>query len=134
MDDDDVQAVRLRAPSTNQTLTITRAADGTWITPDHEGVLNQNAAVVIARTFALLPYDRTVPQLGDLSDYGFQSEGTLSLEAVMISGETHGVLVGARAPSDSVYYALVDDRPEIYLIHRAAIDFLISQLRTPPVA
>ena len=134
MDDDDVQAVRLRAPSTNTTFTITRAPDGRWLTPDHEGTLDQNAAVVIARTIALLPYDRTVPQMGDLSDYGFESEGTMTLEAIMTSGETHGVLVGARAPSDSVYYALVDDRPEIYLIHRAAIDFLISQLRTPPVA
>ena len=134
MDDDDVQAVRLRAPGTEIAFTISRAPDGTWLTTDHEGTLDQNAAVVIARTIALLPYDRTVPQIGDLSDYGFESEGTLALETVLTSGETHGVLVGARAPSGSVYYALVDDRPEIYLIHRAAIDFLISQLRTPPVA
>lgn len=134
MDDDDVQAVRLRDPSTDSTLTITRASDGTWLTTDHEGTLNQNSAAIIARTIALLPYDRTVPQIGDLSDYGFDPDGILALEAVLTSGETHGVLVGALAPSSTVYYALVDNRLEIYLLHRAAIDFLIIQLRTPPVA
>lgn len=134
MDDDDIQAVRLRAPSTDTTFTISRAPDGTWISTDHEGTVNQVAAGNIARTIALLPYDRTVPQMGDLGDYGFESEGTMTLEVIMTSGETHGVLIGARAPSDTVYYALVDQRPEIYLLHRGAIDFLITQLRTPPVA
>jgi hypothetical protein len=134
MDDDDVQAVRLRAPDTDITFTISRAPDGTWMTPDHQGSLDQVVAANIARTIALLPYDRTVPQLGDLSDYGFESEGRMALEVVMRTGETHGVLIGARAPSGSVYYALVDERPEIYLLYRNAIDFLITQLRTPPVA
>jgi hypothetical protein len=134
--DDNIQAVRLRDPNTDATFTISRAADGTWIAPNQTRTLNQNTAVLIARTVALLPYDRTLllPQASDLSDYGFNPNGMLAVEAVLMSGETHGVLVGTLAPSAAVYYALVDDRPEIYLLHRAAIDFLITQLRTPPVA
>jgi hypothetical protein len=131
-----VQAVRLRDPNTNATFTISRTLDGTWLSTDHEGTLDQVAATNIAKTIALLPYDRTlqIEQDADLRDFGFNPNGRLAVEAVLTSGETHGVLVGTLAPSNAVYYALVDARPEIYLLHRAAIDFLITQLRTPPVA
>ena len=132
----DLQAVRLRNPESNETFTINRSGGGTWTSPDHEGALDQSVAASIARTIVLLPYDRTLPVVGDeaLSDYGFEADGRLSIEILRVDGGTHAVLVGSRAPSDVLYYGLVDDRAEIYLLHRGAVDFLSAQLRTPPVA
>lgn len=132
----DLQAIRLRSPDTNETFTISRALDGSWTATDHEGTLDQTAAATIARTIVLLPFDRTLAMVSDaaLEEYGFFADGRLSIEIVLTDGQTHAVLVGSRAPSEVVYYGLVDDRAEIYLLYRGAIDFLSQQLRTPPVA
>jgi hypothetical protein len=132
----DVQAIRLRNPESNETFTINRTLDGAWEAPDHQGTLDQTVAYTIAQTIVLLPYDRTLPPVADeeLAEYGFTADGRLSVEILLADGGTHAVLVGSRAPSDLVYYGLVDDRAEIYLLYRGAIDFLSQQLRTPPVA
>jgi hypothetical protein len=132
----DLQAIRLNNPVSNQTFTINRTPNGEWSAPDHQGTLDQSIARTIAQTIVLLPYDRTLPPASDqtLEDYGFTADGRLSIEILLTDGSTHAVLVGSRAPSDIVYYGLVDDRLEIYLLYRGAIDFLSQQLRTPPVA
>jgi cytoskeletal protein RodZ len=132
----DIQAVRLRDPNSDNTFTISRSADDTWSSPDHEGELDQEVATLIARTISTLPYDRALPltQDTDLSEYGFSDVGVFAIDVVLVDGETHGLLVGSLAPSSTTYYVLADSREEIYPVYRGAIDFLVAQFTTPPLA
>ncbi|MCC6803952.1 MAG: hypothetical protein IT319_13800, partial [Anaerolineae bacterium] len=128
----DIQAIRLRSPETGQSFTIARDADGNWTAPDSSGTLNTSTAELIARTMIVLPFHRTIP-LGasdDKAAYGFTPEGILAVDIVVSNG-IHAVAVGYRTPTSDAYYALVDDRPDMYLLERSAVDFLIAALKTP---
>jgi hypothetical protein len=131
---DDIQAVRLHSEPESLTFTISRAADGAWTAPDASGRLNTDVAEVIARTMILLPYVTLLEAGDDLSVYGFVPLAGLGVEFVLSDGTAHAVVVGFRNPTETGYYALVDERPEIYILERAAVDFLISVLRSPPIA
>lgn len=133
---DSIQAVRLRSPETGKTFIISRTADNSWAAPESTGQLNLKEAAIIAATMVQLPYQRTLPLPAktDLSTYGFTPEGILSVEILLTNGHTHVVAVGYRTVSAESYYALVDDRSEMYLLQRPAIDYLISRLKNPPVA
>lgn len=129
-----IQAIRLRSPETGQTLSLARAEDGSWTAPDSAGALDAAQAELIARTMVLLPFSRTLP-LGandDKTAYGFTPEGILAIE-IIESNITHAVAVGYRTPTEENYYALVDNRADLYLLERAPVDFLIAQLRNPPI-
>ncbi len=133
----DVSAVRLRSPETGDTFAMAREpTTGVWQAISPEGSLNIETASAIGRTMVLLPYTRTIsaPFGDDVETYGFTPEGILSIEIVLINGETHIVAVGYRIATELGYYAFVDDRPELYILARAPIDYLINQLREPPVA
>ncbi len=130
----DVQAVRLNSPGEGLTFVLNRAVDGTWTAPEASGTLNAPVADLIARTMILLPYTSTLQPESDLSVYGFVPIAGLTVEFVLTDGTTHGIVVGFRNPTETGYYAAVDDRVEIYILERAAVDFLISVLRNPPVA
>jgi hypothetical protein len=132
---DDIQAIRLRSPESGESFSIVRAGDGTW-TSDSSGTLVQDEANGIARTMVAMTYDGsfTLPEGQNLTTYGFTPEGVLSVEIVLSSGESHAVAVGYRTPTEENYYAIVDDRTEVYLILRAPVDYLISRLKSPPIA
>lgn len=131
----DIAGLRIRSPENEQTLTLVRGEDGNWQAPGTMGTLNTDAASAIARTMALLPYVAVVTAAdADTTLYGFQPEGILSLEIALVDGTDHVVAIGYRTPTEAGYYAFVDDRPELYVLDRAPIDYLISQLREPPVA
>lgn len=130
----DIAAIRLRSPETGKTFTLARQVDGSWQAPESTGTLDDSAAAAIARTMVLLPYVNTTVLGSDLTTYGFQPEGVLSLEIGLVNNQSHVVAVGYRTPTNDGYYALVDDRPELYILDRAAIDYLIKELRDPPVA
>lgn len=133
----DIQAIRLRNPDADRALTITRAENDVWTIPNNEaGVsLDADTASTIARTIVLLHYQRTLPlpEDGDLTGYGFNPSGILFVEVLLKTGEGHIVAVGALSGQRTTYYALVDDRQEIYLLERAPVDFLITQLAHPPL-
>jgi len=133
---DNLQAIRLRSPETGQSFVLSRAEDGTWTAPDSAGTLNATEADNIARTMVLMPFERILPlnPSDDLTTYGFTPEGILAIEILLTNGDSHAVAVGYRTPTENSYYALVDDRPSLYLLERGAIDFLISRLKSPPVA
>ncbi len=132
----DIQAIRLRSPETGDSFVISRGGDGAWTAPDSSGTLNTTEADNIARTMVLLPYSRTltVSPGDDLAPYGFTPEGILSVEIIQTDGASHAVAVGYRNPTATGYYGLIDDRPDLYLLDRGAVDFLISRLKSPPVA
>jgi hypothetical protein len=131
----DIAAVRLRDPNSNASFIISRAADGTWTAPDHSGELDAATATNIARTIVLMPVERRLPLSAgaNLRDYGFRPYGRLSIEVLRGDGGSHAIAVGGLVPSNLAYYALVDDEPDIALITRGAIDYLITLVRDQPV-
>ncbi|MGQ9907556.1 MAG: hypothetical protein ACUVS2_01855 [Candidatus Flexifilum sp.] len=134
----DMLAIRLRVPDGDAGLTLTRADDGTWMRPDG-GWIDADTATAIARTIALLPYLRTIePESDDLSAFGFLPRGIFSIEVVLVDGSARAIEIGDLARSNDGYFAVVDDRREIYLLQRAAVDFLIQQYQRrddpPPTA
>lgn len=131
---DDIQAIRLRSPESGESFSMVRANDGTWTSDS--GTLVQDEANGIARTMVAMTYDSTftLPEGQNLTTYGFTPEGVLAVEIVLSNGESHAVAVGYRTPTEENYYAVVDDRTELYLILRAPVDYLISRLKSPPTA
>ncbi|MCB9452112.1 MAG: DUF4340 domain-containing protein [Anaerolineaceae bacterium] len=130
----DIQALRLSSPAENQSFILSRDTSGQWIAPDSSGTLDTNAATTIARSIVLLTYQRTImPENDDLSVYGFGEQASFAVEILLTNGDGHALAVGGLNSTGSGYYALVDNDPEIYLVDRGALDFLITQLRTPPI-
>lgn len=130
---DQIEAIRLRSPEDGKSFMIDRTLDGAWTAPETPGTLNTDEANNIAKTMIVLPYGEsfTLQPGADKTAYGFTPEGILSIEMVLTNGATHVVAVGYRTPTEENYYALVDDRPNLYLLERAAVDYLISRLKSP---
>jgi hypothetical protein len=132
----DLLTINLRDPNYDLTFTLSRAADGTWTAPDAAGSLDTTIATQIAQTVVLLPFERSFPMDADtdLTQYGFNPNGALFVEFVLTDGTQHVLAVGGLLPArDQGYYALVDDRPDIYIIPRGPLDFLIQNLYNPPL-
>lgn len=127
----DIGAIRLQDPTTNATFTLSRGEGGEWQALDVEGELNTETATLIARTMVLFPYEYTLPMPADddLAAYGFNPNGNLLIQIVQINGEAHAVAIGRLTPSAASYYAVVDDREELYVIDRAPVEFLRVALR-----
>jgi hypothetical protein len=132
----DIMVVRLHDPHSESAFTLSRGSDGRWTSPDHVGEVDQEIATLIARTIITLPYDNALPitEETDLTEYGFAEIGVFAVDVILTNGNSHGLLIGSLAPSNTVYYALADDRNEIYPVYRGAIDYLVSQYTTPPLA
>lgn len=133
---DDIQAIRLRSPQDGLSFVVSRDDTGSWTAPESSGTLNTAEAENIARTMVLLPYASTLPapHTEDLPGFGFTPEGILSIEILLVDGNSHVVAVGYRTPTEENYYGLVDDRQELYLLSRPAVDYLIARLKSPPTA
>lgn len=130
-----IQAVQLSVPGMERTLTLSRAEDGTWQPVGIEGVLDSQAATAIARTLALLPYSQSfdIDDDTDLSQFGFRPSGDFFIQFITVFGDEHIVAVGEPSFEGPTYYALVDDRPVIYLLERGPVDFLVNHYMNPPV-
>lgn len=132
----DVQAVRLRDPVSDTAFLINRAVGGAWTSPTLIGALNPATAENIAATVLLMPYSRTLPPENQaaLESYGFASGGILSVEILLIDTTSHIYAIGAETPARDSYYALVDDRPELYLFERSAVDYLRVTVENLPIS
>jgi hypothetical protein len=131
----DIQAIRLETPETEQSFTISRAADGTWTAPDSEQTLDVAVATTIAQTIVLLPYESAILLTEDsgLETYGFQSSPRLLIQVLMSNGDVHIVAIGELTPSQVAFYGLVDEREEVYLLDGRAVAFLLTMLESPPL-
>ncbi|MBE2272416.1 MAG: hypothetical protein IAE80_29540 [Anaerolinea sp.] len=130
-----IAGIRLNNAATGDALTLLRGAEGVWIVPDSLGTLNVEVAEIIAQTLVILPSSSTIadtPQ--EYALYGFDPIPVISIEFFLNNGVTHGISIGYRNPTETGYYALIDERPEIYILERAPVDFFISVLRSPPIA
>ncbi len=132
---DDITAIRLRDPESNQSFAISRDTTGKWISTDSQGSLDPTAADNIAKTVGLLPYEKTIEVTAStsLADFGFMPDGIFSIELLLRDGKTHAIVIGDLTASLQSYYGLVDDKTEIYVLERRAIDFLLIQLNKPPL-
>lgn len=130
----DIQAIRLEAPASGHTFTISRSVDGAWTTPDERTSLQDGDASAIARTLVLLPYARSINITldTDFAAYGFEDGPRLLFQIIMRDGSGHAVAVGALAPDNATYFALVDERDELYLIERGPVDYLNGYVQSAP--
>jgi hypothetical protein len=127
----EVSAINLYDPTSGTALTMSRGGDGRW-TEDGTGREVSPALVSqLAQTLVRLSYSEMIALEADtdLEDYGFSPAGRLYIEFLEVDGTLHAVAVGDLLPDrDAGYYALVDDRPHLYVIPRGAADFLLSQM------
>ncbi|GAB4508576.1 MAG: hypothetical protein OHK0046_01410 [Anaerolineae bacterium] len=134
----DIDAIQLLDPSTSQEFTIARRnEDGIWTAPAFPNqTLDAEAATLIARTIALLPYRRsfTIEEDTDYTQYGLAPEPDFLIQFITSDGQGHSVALGEPTFESPTFYGLVDDRLEIYLIERAPIDFLLRYFVEPPVS
>lgn len=91
-------------------------------------------AELIARTAAILPYLETIPpptdgSTRDLRAFGYFPQGLFGIDVSLADGTAHTIEIGDITPSREAYYARVDDRPDLYLIPHAPIDYLITTFR-----
>lgn len=130
-----IQAVQLAAPGFGRTFTMSRAEDGTWQGVGMDGTLDTQMATAIARTLALLPYRQRfdIDDNTDLRQFGFRPTGDLLIQFITVFGDEHVVAIGEPSFEGPTFYALVDDRPQVYLLDRAPIDFLVDLYLEPPL-
>ena len=131
----DIQAMRLEDLTTNTQLTLARDDNGEWTAPELDGELDSEAVSGIARTFALLPYGRSINILNDteFADFGLNPTGQLLFQILKRNGESHVIAVGNLTSSEASYYTLVDERDEIFEVQRGPIDFLRNHILSPPI-
>lgn len=131
----DIAAIRLRDPNTDAAFIISRNNTGNWTAPQSEGVLDMDAASTIAKTVVLLPYNTTksIENDAELKTYGFDPYGILAVEILLQDNQQHAIAIGSLSPSQLVYYAVVDDKKQVYFLERAAVDYLLTQLNHPPL-
>jgi hypothetical protein len=131
----DIQAIRLREPSTNKAFTISRGTDGQWTAPNSTGKLDPDAASKIAKATVVMQIGSSVSLIEGtkLDQYGFKPNGQLSVEILLRNNQTHIILIGGLSPSQDNFYALVDEEAQVYLLERGAVDYLMVQLKKPPL-
>ncbi len=137
----EIRAIQLQSPITSESFTMGRAADGSWIAPDLDAPLDQEQASNIARTIVLLPYTYTtpLPEDGNLEQFGFRPYGAFLILVSLNDGSEHAVAIGDPLQAGPEFYACVDDScaddtPEIYIVQRGPVDYLVDFMQTPPLA
>ncbi|MFQ3673933.1 MAG: hypothetical protein SNJ83_10095 [Aggregatilineales bacterium] len=130
-----IQALRIDDPLSSRDLILEANGSGGWrlIGVADPNALDPIVAENIAKTVAFIPYVEVLPPSNDLNlvNYGLTSETFwLQIQVILTSMETRNIVVGNLAPgTQSGYYALVDDRPEIYILNRGAVEYLAGYLR-----
>jgi hypothetical protein len=129
-----ISAIQLSDPNSDVTFNMTRSGNSGWVTD--EGVLLDENGTLIARTMELLPYLRILPVApeADMAEYGFAPNGLMRMFIVMNDRTEHALAIGRLTDAGDAYYALVDNQPNIYVLLRNPVDYLITQLRNPPTA
>ena len=129
----DVQAFSIRDPYTGVTVSFQRDNDNQWqFLEMPEAVPDQSGVDQVALTIAVMPALEALNQVKpeDYPEFGLtQSDAFLILIALLKNGEQHTVIVGAVATGNVSHYALVDERPEVYLLDARPIAYLVSLVR-----
>jgi len=129
----DIQALRVDDPQSDRDLILERTPDGQWRLAGYDDdTLDQLIAENIARTVAFMPFVEVVPALPleRYADYGLTPEMFwLQIQAILKDGRELTIGIGAAAAiPEGGYFAVVDDRPDVYVLNRGAVDFLYIYL------
>ena len=118
----DIQAFRIEDPLTQQQITMQRNPAGEWQIPtDATLEIDQEVAEGIAKTISLMPYTDTIGGVepDKYGEFGLnQRDALLFILFTTGDGEPHVVAIGNLTSTRDGYYALVDDRQDIYVISR----------------
>lgn len=138
IDERNILGIRITEPVSERTLILLRAENGEWALPQFpEETADPDQIALISRTMVLLPYYRTISIDNDaeLPQYGLIDENPFSLriEVIFADGTGEALVTGNLTQTVDAYYALVSERPIVYLIEPRAIEFLRSQLNNPPI-
>lgn len=130
-----LQAIRLHDPITDAAFTLVRNSSGNWTAPGTEGALDKTTASDIAKTVVLLPYLRSLPleSHAKLTDYGFTPMPKMLIELVLINGEQRVIAIGGLVSTNTEYYAVADNRNEVFLLQRGAVEYLYKFIKAPPI-
>lgn len=129
---EDVFAINILDPVADLALTLTRTEDDLWTVIEVPNLLAQNDADAVAWTMANLPYINRLAAIeqNQVVELGLtEDDATLLLSVILKDNTQHVIAVGDLDPTASGFYALVDDRPELYLLDGEAIAYLVYWLR-----
>lgn len=118
-------------PDTGATFSLLREGNA-WNSLEFGSGLDSSVAGSLVLTAAVLPYLEKVSDIQpeNYGDFGLtQERAFLVLGIVLRNGGQHGVIIGDVAPGNTGHYALVDDRPEVYLLDARPIAYMVSYLR-----
>lgn len=130
-----MQALRIDDPFRSTDLILERDDTGGWrlVGTAANSAIDPLIADNIAKTIAFLPYEEIIGSIesDEYVNFGLNSESVwLQIQVILKTTETYNVAVGALvAGSQNGYYALIDDRPEIYILNRGAVEYLEVYLR-----
>lgn len=130
-----IQAFRIDDPTSDRDLILENDGQGGWRlvgVPDPTA-LDPVVAANLAKTVSFIPYVQILPRTDDmeLAHFGLTSETFwLQIQVILTTMETRSIVVGNLVPGTrDGYYALVDDRQEIYILNRGAVEYLAVYLR-----
>lgn len=129
-----IQALRIDDPYRDEDLILERNQEGQWrLAGRSDGTLDPLIADNIAKTVAFMPYQEIIGGIAatDYVNFGLNAESVwLQIQVILKTTETYNIAVGGLVPgSENGYYALIDDRPEIYVLNRGAVEYLEAYLR-----
>lgn len=130
-----IHALRIDDPRSERDLILENDGQGSWrlVGVPNPTALDPVVAANIAKTVAFIPYVQILPpeDARDLAHFGLTSETFwLQIQVILTTMETRNIVVGHLVPgSRDGYYALVDERAEVYVLNRGAVDYLAVYLR-----
>ncbi|QPC80701.1 hypothetical protein G4Y79_13365 [Phototrophicus methaneseepsis] len=129
---DNVYAIQIYDPVAQLGLTITRTNDDLWQLVEFGGLLTQEEGNLAAASVALFPVVRILEEIGTdrYDEFGLtQDDLTMLVSVILKDGNEHSVAVGDLTANGDSFYALVDDRPNLYIVNEGPVSFFTVLLR-----
>lgn len=127
-----VFAIQIYDPVAQVGLTITRNNEDLWQLVEFSGLLTQEEGDLAAASMAYFPQVRTLEEIepDNYADFGLtQDDLTMLVSVILKDGSEHSVAVGDLTAAGDSFYALVDERPNLYIIEAGPVAFYTQLLR-----
>ena len=133
LETDQVRALRVARTGSGERTELVRGTDGLWqFTAPRGRGRGPGPSGVRLESLAFLQPSREISGTVALADYGLEPPVTTVI-IEMADGATHSVRLGETNPSQSGYYAQVDEQPSVFLIPAYTGSELERLLTEPPV-
>jgi hypothetical protein len=126
----EIQAIRIQDQA--DTFVMARGGNGEWTTPNLSGPLDPTRAYQLALTISIMGYIQTIPNTNNPADFGFDLP-LMQIQILKSDQTTHGILIGAVTADGAGVYALIDDRPDVYVLDRSPLEYLFAVLDQQPI-